>query len=83
MRNEVNGYQFTGPNGNRIFMPMAGGREGEGLISSESCGYYWLSTLYYEEPEFAWGFILDSDSYYATSYYRMYGQTIRPVFDAR
>lgn len=80
-RNDVNGYQFTGPNGNSIFLPMSGGREGEGLISSEACGYYWLSSLYPEDTDFAWGFILDSESYYATSYYRMYGQTIRPVFD--
>ena len=81
--NGTSGYLFTGSNGNSIFLPMAGGRDGEGLLSSEACGYYWLSSLYTDETDFAWGFILNSDSLYTTSYYRMYGQTIRPVYDRR
>lgn len=78
--NGVNGYQFTGPNGNSIFLPMAGGREGEGLLSNGESGFYWVSTLYSEDVEYAWGFILEPQSCYETSYYRMLGQTIRPVY---
>lgn len=78
--NGVNGYQFTGPNGNSIFLPMAGGRDADGLLSSGESGFYWLSSLYSDDTDFAWGFLIDSESAYATSYYRMYGQTIRPVY---
>jgi len=79
--NGVNGYRFTGPNGNSIFLPMAGGRDGNGLLSGGESGFYWLSSLYSDDTDYAWGFLIDSESVYATSYYRMYGQTIRPVFN--
>ena len=78
--NGINGYLFTGPNGNSIFLPMAGGRDGEGLLSGGESGFYWLSSLYSDDTDYAWGFLIDSESRYATSYYRMYGQTIRPVY---
>jgi len=78
--NGINGYLFTGPNGNSIFLPMAGGRDGEGLLSGGKSGFYWLSSLYSDDTDYAWGFLIDSESRYATSYYRMYGQTIRPVY---
>ena len=81
--NGVSGYQFTGPNGNSIFMPMAGGRDGDGLLSGGESGFYWLSSLYSDDTDYAWGFLIDSESVYATSYYRMYGQTIRPVYGSR
>lgn len=79
-QNGANGYRFTGPNGNSIFVPMAGGREGEGLLSNGESGFYWVSTLYSEDTEYAWGFIVEPTSCYETSYYRMLGQTIRPVY---
>ena len=79
-QNEVSGYKFTGRNGNSIFLPMAGGRDGDGLMSSGESGFYWLSSLYSEDTEYAWGFVIDAESSYVTSYYRMYGQTIRPVY---
>ena len=79
-QNSVNGYRFIGPNGNNIFLPMAGGRDGEGLLSNGESGFYWVSTLYSDAPEYAWGFILEPASCYETSYYRMLGQTIRPVY---
>ena len=80
-QNEVNGYRFTGPNGNSIFLPLAGGRDGEGLMSNGESGFYWVSTLYSDDIEYAWGFILEPASCYETSYYRMLGQTIRPVYN--
>ena len=79
--NGISGYRFTGPNGNSIFLPMSGGRDGDGLLSSGESGFYWLSSLYSDDIDYAWGFLIDSESVYATSYYRMYGQAIRPVFD--
>ena len=81
--NGVNGYKFTGPNGNSIFMPASGGRSGERLIDSGSCGFYWLDRHVYYDINYAYGFLLDSTTVTETNYYRMYGQTIRPVYDGR
>lgn len=78
-RNNVNGYQLTGPNGKSIFLPAAGGRGDGNIYEGGSCGFYWLSSVYTDDTQFAWGFLIDADSFYETSYYRMYGQTIRPV----
>lgn len=80
--NGVNGYKFTGPNGNSIFMPASGGRSEERFINKGVCGFYWLNSVTYDEY-YAYGFILDSTSLNETSYYRMYGQTIRPVYNRR
>ena len=78
-RNNVKGYLLTGSNGNSIFLPAAGGRGENNIYEGGSCGFYWLNSAYADDTEFAWGFILDEESFYETSYYRMYGQTIRPV----
>ena len=78
-RNNVNGYLITGPNGNTMFLPASGGRGDGNIYESGSCGFYWLNSVYTDDTQFAWGFLLDSDSFFETSYYRMYGQTIRPV----
>jgi hypothetical protein len=44
-QNGVNGYKVTGPNGNSIFLPPAGYRDGSSLNYAGSCGGYWSSTL--------------------------------------
>ncbi|MEG2243824.1 MAG: hypothetical protein RSC87_10160, partial [Muribaculaceae bacterium] len=42
----VKGMKVTGPNGNRIFIPFAGGSLNYHLISAQGTnGYYWSSTL--------------------------------------
>ena len=38
------GYSVTGPNGNSIFLPAAGLRDGSSLYYAGSKGYYWSST---------------------------------------
>ena len=43
--NGVNGCRVTGPNGNSIFLPAAGVRDGTELISRVTCGCYWSSSL--------------------------------------
>lgn len=43
--NGVNGYLFTGPNGNTIFLPAAGYRFNNSLDDAGSVGYYWTCTL--------------------------------------
>lgn len=44
--NGVNGYKFTGPNGNSIFLPASGRRSYEYQIDDEGVeGHYWSSTI--------------------------------------
>ena len=43
-QNGVNGYKFTGPNGNSIFLPAAGFRNGSSLSAVGIAGHYWSST---------------------------------------
>ncbi|QFQ13268.1 hypothetical protein C7Y71_009765 [Pseudoprevotella muciniphila] len=43
--NNVYGQMFTASNGNRIFLPAAGYRDGASLYYAGSCGYYWSRTL--------------------------------------
>ena len=44
-RNGVNGYKVTGPNGNSIFLPAAGFRNGSEAYYRGSYGNYWSSSL--------------------------------------
>ena len=78
-QNGVNGYKVTGTNGNSIFLPAAGGRDGSSLLNAGEYGYYWSSTP---------GGILDGYTYYlgfynghevVDSYYRDIGFPVRPV----
>lgn len=43
--NGVNGYEFTGKNGNKIFLPAGGARNGETVRYAGAVGYYWTGTL--------------------------------------
>ena len=77
--NGVNGYRVTGPNGNSIFLPVAGYRLDTSLYLGGSFGNYWSSTpleslsysacsLYFLGTNFDWN-----------SYNRYYGLSVRPV----
>ena len=87
-QNGVNGRLFTGPNGNSIFLPAAGGRGSE-LYGAGSYGYYWSSSLYRSNhgiPSSAWLLYFNSDNSYIGSYYgdgyydrRYSGRSVRPV----
>lgn len=43
--NGVNGYEFIGKNGNKIFLPAGGARNGETVRYVGAVGYYWTGTL--------------------------------------
>lgn len=47
--NGVNGCEFTGKNGNRLFLPAGGARNGETVRYAGAVGYYWTGTLGTEE----------------------------------
>ena len=78
-RNGVNGWLFTGPNGNSVFFPAAGYRFDSATLNEGIIGYYFTSTLFNEYPFSAWYFYFNSSSYDIGNSYRGYGQSIRPV----
>ena len=49
----VNGYFVTGPNGNAIFLPAVGIKEGTGYEESTRGGDYWTSSLYEDNQKYA------------------------------
>ena len=85
-QNDVNGFLFTGPNGNSIFLPTPGVKFEKGMEWEDKHGDYWTSGLnkssnksaaylytYYESND--WGVRYYSDN-------RREGYCIRPVTDA-
>ena len=80
----VNGYMFTGPNGNHIFLPAAGWRDSEtynGVVEDiykvNIIGHYWHSSVL----NYGSGVLHLESGWSTVDYYasRHYGCTIRPV----
>ena len=79
-QNSVNGYKVTGPNGNSIFLPAAGYRNGSDLYSVGSSGYYWLRSLNQSYPSSAYYLYFYSEFYGTRNDgYRSYGHPVRAV----
>ena len=81
--NGVNGRRFTSANGASIFLPAAGIRSSDELVSAGSYGGYWSSSLYESNTERAC-FLLDFGnvsmySVYTNDRNRDCGQSVRPV----
>lgn len=78
----VSGYVVEGPNGNSIFLPAAGYRDGSDLYSAGTYCNYWSSSLYVydDNPSGAYILYFPTDDH-SWNYYndRYYGQSIRPV----
>ncbi len=73
------GYKVTGPNGNSIFLPAAGYRDGSSLIDAGDYGCYWSSTPFDIDTQYAnylYFLSSDLDVYW---YYRGSGRSVRPV----
>ena len=77
----VNGYQMEGPNGNTIFLPAAGYRNGSDLKSAGSWAFYWSSSLCYIYPssEGAFDYNIASSVYVPYPRDRYFGHVVRPV----
>ena len=76
----VYGYLVTSKsNGNSIFFPSVGCRDGEKLIYYGSRGYYWSSTLNALYNFYACYLCLESDCVYSGHDSRYYGLPVRPV----
>lgn len=81
-QNGVSGYKVTSKiNGNSIFLPAAGCRQGTSFSEVGSSGNYWSSSLHELKPNCAWRLRFDSEySINRTEYnIRCYGFSIRPV----
>ena len=74
------GYKVTSNmNGNSIFLPAAGRRDGSDLILKGPCGDYWSSSLWPDNPHVAWYMYLDSDAVFISFNGRRNGFSVRPV----
>lgn len=79
IQNGTNGYKVTGPNGNSIFLPAAGNRNGSGLGYAGFAGYYWSASLYGSLPDYAWYLGFGPGGHDAYGYDRDGGYTVRAV----
>ena len=76
---EAEGYKVTGKNGNSIFLPAAGWRNGTSLDYRGADGHYWSSTPHESGSSYAYYLSFDS-GYHSTSWFsRYFGQSVRPV----
>ncbi len=86
--NNVSGYTFTGPNGNKIFLPSNGWIDDNGNSHSLNIdGLYWTSTLYEPNNNGAWGLITRKSTGNAGVLYgaenRNYARAVRAVFSTK
>lgn len=75
------GYKVTGPNGNSIFLPAAGWRDGSSLYDAGDDGDYWSSTPNESNAQSTYSLGFFSGSQHVDWYYRSYGFSVRPVSD--
>ncbi len=75
----VAGYEVKATNGNSIFLPAAGYRDGDDPYDAGSDGYYWSSSLNADRPYDAWYVDFYSSNVSGRSYSRYYGRSVRPV----
>lgn len=85
--NGVNGFRFTGSNGNRLFLPAAGYRWDSTLDHPGGWCIYWSSSLYTDGPDYAWRVGIDQINVpnlrdYFRGFYRSYGCPVRAVRSA-
>ena len=79
-RNDKDGYEVKGKNGNSIFLPATWFRRGKPLYLADSDGGYWSSSLDADAPYY--GRSLAFGSRYVNPgdwCYRRNGQSVRPV----
>ena len=81
IQNGVKGELVVGPNGNSIFLPAAGSRNGASLSSTGESGNYWSSTHGEYEDYDAFYLYFHGGIRYKSCNLRDNGQSVRPVID--
>ena len=76
-QNGVDGYKVTGSNGNSIFLPAAGYRDGAVVNGRGSDGCFWSSSLGYSDGAYCLNFYSDGRDCYDCDRYT--GFPVRPV----
>ncbi len=66
-------------NGNSIFIPAAGYRDGSSLSNGGSYGIYWSSSPYEGSTNYAYNLYFRSSNFYLDYDGRYYGQSVRPA----
>ena len=80
IQNGVNGILFTATNGNSLFLPAAGKRDGNSFVGAGSLGCYWSSSLDTDyPPDFARELYFLSNSCRIDFSDRCIGHSVRPV----
>lgn len=77
--NGVNGYVVIGPNGNGIFLPLAGYRNLEKHFDAGNYGYYWSSSINPSNALNGRCFLYNRQHTLVNGTYRYFGLSIRPV----
>ena len=72
-------YKVTGPNGNFIYLPFAGGGVNEKIIGEDRSGNYWSGTPYESESSGAYRLNFIGESLQVDWIYRGLGLSVRPV----
>lgn len=75
----VKGYKVTGPNGNSLFLPAAGGRYDSSSSSVGSVGGYWSSSLCSDDSGYAYRLSFYSRGVDWRYSYRYGGRSVRAV----
>ena len=82
MQGGHNGYKVTSKkNGNSIFLPAVGSRNGSSLDNLGESGGCWSSTPSESNTEDAYYLYFDSSRHNVDWRYRYRGRTVRPVCD--
>ncbi len=71
------GYIVKGKNDNSIFLPAAG--YDHRFHDAETRGCYWTSSLFANNPTYAYYLDFSESSWSSTYFYRYYGRSVRPV----
>ena len=79
--NGVYGCKFTARNGNTIFLPAAGYREGEQNTDADVSGLYWAGSINQNSTDYAYSMSFNNSGAKWSSSLRYQGLSIRPVKD--
>ena len=77
VKNNVNGYEVKGQNGNSIFLPVTGYYQSS--LDDTGQGFYRSRTLYEDQPSRTWYLSFNSVSSMTDGYGRTRGLPVRPV----